>query len=241
MANNWFQFKQFRIQQDACAMKVTTDACLFGAWLADKLKASATPMHALDIGTGTGLLSLMMAQQHANLYIDAVELEAAAATQAAENVFASNFAHQINVHHADFFDISFNKTFDLIWSNPPFHQQQLKANHAAKNVAHHEDGMTIAQLLPKVVELLNPHGWLALLLPYYRQQEVLDAAAKHGLYATEICAVKQSNRHDCFRSMLLFGKQTTELPSQLLLHICDELPHYSQTFNQLLQPYYLKL
>jgi tRNA1Val (adenine37-N6)-methyltransferase len=239
MANNWFQFKQFRIEQDACAMKVTTDACLFGAWLANLIPASHLPMHTLDIGTGTGLLSLMLAQQHTQVKIDAIELDANAAAQAGKNVALSAFANQIKVHHTDFFDFEPALKYDVVFSNPPFHQQQLKANSSAKNMAHHDARLTIDKLLPKAISVMKQTGLLALLLPYYRMDEMLEAATMHQLSAVEICTVKQSNDHPFFRTMFLFCK-TNDLPVKYSsINICDQTPNYSNAFKNLLQPYYL--
>ncbi|HSC52025.1 MAG TPA: methyltransferase [Phnomibacter sp.] len=241
MANDWFQFKEFRIQQDRCAMKVTTDACVFGAWLSDRIPPTPQVLHALDIGTGTGLLSLMLAQQHSTILIDAVELDEAAATQAFDNVCASPFAKQIQVHHADFLAYAPGKKYDLIFSNPPFHQQQLKGNNSSRNKAHHDDGLTLEELIPKAVNMLSEHGKIALLLPYYRLQEMLTLAKSHQLYPLEICSVKQSAQHDFFRVLFLLGKNDTGSTVHTTLQIRDDAPSYSSAFEKLLQPYYLKL
>jgi tRNA1Val (adenine37-N6)-methyltransferase len=239
MANNWFQFKQFRIQQDACAMKVTTDACLFGAWFSNRLPLLTHDTNALDIGAGTGLLSLMLAQQHKLMHIDAIEIDAAAAAQANMNVAYSAFANQIDVYHADLFDFAPNQLYDFIICNPPFHQQQLKTTDKVKNIAHHDEGLTIEKLLPKAVSLLKTSGQLALLIPFYRQAAILELANLHDLYAQEICTVQQSNQHPFFRSMLLFSKKENTSTSHTAISICDELPNYSSAFTNLLQPYYL--
>lgn len=241
MANNWFQFKQFRIQQDACAMKVTTDACLFGAWLANIIPVSASLCHTLDIGTGTGLLSLMLAQQHTHMQIDAIEIDDAAAKQASMNFSSSSFAKQIQVHQSDIFDVSLNKQYDLVISNPPFHQQQLKTNQSTKNIAHHDEGMTLENLFPMVVGLLKDNGLFALLMPFYRQSEILELAGIHQLSTLEICTVKQSEHHPFFRSMFLFGKEVGIQTKYNSMNICDEIPNYSRAFKKLLQPYYLNL
>src|SRR5258705_11795948 len=102
MSNAYFQFKQFTIHQDRCAMKVTTDACLFGAWVANEVKSEKVKVkNVLDIGTGTGLLSLIYAQKNANIFIDAIEIEKETYEQAKENITASPFADRINLIHGD--------------------------------------------------------------------------------------------------------------------------------------------
>lgn len=241
MANNWFQFKQFRIQQDACAMKVTTDACLFGAWVSNLLPNSENTTQALDIGTGTGLLSLMLAQQHKCMQIDAIEIDHAAAEQANMNTVTSVFAGQIKVHNTDVFDFVPNHLYDFILSNPPFHQQHLKGTGTAKNIAHHDEGLTVEKLLPKAAGLLKSNGQLALLIPFYRQAEIIQSANRHHLFAKEICTVKQSSQHPYFRTMLFLCKQKNASARHTIISICDELPNYSSAFKNLLQPYYLNL
>src|SRR6185369_1848613 len=121
MSNSYFQFKQFTIHQDRCAMKVTTDACLFGAWVAEKVKSQKSKIkNLLDIGTGTGLLSLMYSQKNSNCTIDAIEINEEAYEQAKENVAASPFAEQVHVMKGDVRTFLLDKKYDLIISNPPF-------------------------------------------------------------------------------------------------------------------------
>src|SRR5205085_2984467 len=120
-SNSYFQFKQFRVQQEATAMKVSTDACIQGAW---------TPIepfvkNVLDIGTGTGLLSLMVAQRNNHILIDAIELDENAAQQATENIHASPWGDRINIVNGDIRNYTFNRQYDLIICNPPFFQNSL--------------------------------------------------------------------------------------------------------------------
>src|SRR5262245_25570320 len=121
MSNTFFQFKQFRIEQDKCAMKVSTDACIQGAWT----PIEENVRNVLDIGTGTGLLSLMLAQRKPGIRIEAIEIEEQAYKQAAENVAYSPWAEQIHVIPGDVRNDSLNRKFDLIVCNPPFFQNSL--------------------------------------------------------------------------------------------------------------------
>ncbi|HEX5652644.1 MAG TPA: methyltransferase, partial [Chitinophagaceae bacterium] len=131
MANSWFRFKQFTIHQDRCAMKVTTDACLFGAWVteqilnADKLTPITEARKILDIGTGSGLLALMLAQQTAHS-IDALEIDQQAFEQARENIQASSWPDSIAMIHADARTFQPEFHYDIIISNPPFYEKELK-------------------------------------------------------------------------------------------------------------------
>ena len=118
MSNNYFQFKQFTIHQDKCAMKVCTDACLFGAFVANEIQ-DKTINHILDIGAGTGLLSLMLAQK-SNAAIDAVEIDKSTYEQAEENISQSSWKEKITVYNSGIADFYSNYKYDLIISNPPF-------------------------------------------------------------------------------------------------------------------------
>src|SRR5690242_3549572 len=126
MGNNYFQFKQFKVTQEHAAMKVTTDSCLFGAWAAKEALDSGSGKHAvnlLDIGTGTGLLSLMVSQK-IPVHIDAVEIEPGAASEAKANIDASPWAHTIHLHAADIISFENEKQYDIILSNPPFYENE---------------------------------------------------------------------------------------------------------------------
>src|ERR1700750_981948 len=133
MANSYFKFKQFTIHQDRCAMKVTTDGCLFGAWCAKEIRAfEFEDPELLDIGTGTALLSLMILQKN-KVRIDAVEIEKDAAMQAEENVAASAWADKVKIIHEDILDGT-DKKYDLIVSNPPFYENELTAESENRNI-----------------------------------------------------------------------------------------------------------
>ena len=136
MSNSYFNFKQFTVNQDRCAMKVTTDSCLFGTWVAKEMQAATTHnvKTMLDIGAGSGLLSLMVAQKNAVL-IEAVEIDADAAQQARENVAASPWKDKINVVNRDVLQWKPSHSYDFIFSNPPFYENDLKSDKKGKNIA----------------------------------------------------------------------------------------------------------
>jgi tRNA1Val (adenine37-N6)-methyltransferase len=249
MSNSYFQFKQFIIHQDKCAMKVTTDGCLFGAWVAEKIGSQESEVRtALDIGTGTGLLSLMLAQKNSNLYIDAIEIDKEAAEQAAENIAASPWADRIQVHYSDAKKFQSSKSYDLIISNPPFYENELKSGKSQKNIAHHSDELQLNELLDIIKYKLSPEGIFCLLLPFKRNEEIKKKLFQAGLIIQMICFVKQSVTHDYFRIMLM-GKLRTTKPIKTLI---DEIPikddlltgqqtQYSSVFTKLLLDYYLHL
>lgn len=240
MANTWFQFKKFTIHQDRCAMKVTTDACLYGAWLAAYLHRTSI-IKACDVGAGTGLLSLMVAQANPNLHITAIELAPEATEQARENVSASIFAAQITVMEQDVLQLPCVPSYPFIFSNPPFHEWQLTASNQSKNVAHHSAGLTLEALFGQVSSMLQPDGQFALLLPYYRKKNMLALANSYHFTALHGCDVRPSPRHEFFRTMAIFGKGTAAHISFSNMSIAGEREQYDPAFVQLLKHYYLKL
>lgn len=224
MSNGYFQFKQFRIAQDRCAMKVGTDGVLLGAWASlgaaapspsatdaalrqppDASAQALPPLYILDIGTGTGLVALMLAQRAASrvwgsraFSVTAVEREAAAASQARENAAASPWATMVTVVEADArhwqplsaSERSVVPRFDLIVCNPPFYANYLKSPDDARNAARHDDGLTLNDLCRMASAWLKPApAALSLILPAAREADALAAAARHGLCPARRCHV----------------------------------------------------
>ena len=233
-----FSFKKFTVLQDRCAMKVCTDACLFGAWVAAAIENTAV-QHILDIGTGTGLLSLMLAQK-TSAEIDALEINADAATQAKENVAASPWRERVQVHCTDAASFVSQNKYQLIISNPPFYENDLRSPDENKNAAKHDSTLTLENLLKIISAHLAPGGSAAILLPYQRSAAFEKAAAQHSLFVQQKTIVQQTANHAPFRSMLLLSSnQIAFTPNNLLIHLPDR--QYSPAFTQLLKDYYLKL
>ena len=154
-----FTFKQFHIEQDKCAMKVGTDGVLLGSW-------AEGGKHILDIGTGTGLIALMMAHRFPNANIDAIEIDSSAYLQAKENVQSSPFANQIEVNHCSLQTFSENKkSFDSIVCNPPYFVNSLKSNDNNRTIARHSDTLPFNDLLKGAYQLLTSNGHFSLVLP----------------------------------------------------------------------------
>lgn len=133
MSNSYFQFKQFRVEQDRCAMKVTTDACIQGAWT----PVLPSVKNVLDVGTGTGILALMLAQKNSEITVDAIEVDKDAAGQARANVAGSPWRERINILEGDVRNYPFDKRYDLIITNPPFFSNSLLGDDVNKNLARH--------------------------------------------------------------------------------------------------------
>ncbi|HCL06404.1 MAG TPA: methyltransferase [Chitinophagaceae bacterium] len=238
VSNTYFQFKQFTVHQQQAAMKVCTDACLFGAWGAKKIQeTNFEDTRLLDIGTGTGLLALMLAQQFEGT-IDAIEIDADATQQATENVNASPWSNSIHVYHMPLSDL--DKTgYHFIISNPPFYEQDLRSPLQQRNLALHDTGLTLESLWENVNRCMHPDGLFAVLLPYHRFEDCLQHAGKNGFSLHEKVSVHQTEKHGPFRVMLLFGRKKTEAVSRSV--IIKKEGNYSAEFVDLLKDYYLYL
>jgi len=237
MANSYFKFKQFTIHQHKCAMKVCTDACLFGAVTAnDKMQSG----NCLDIGTGTGLLSLMVAQKNNSAIIDAIEIDTNAAEQALENITASPWANRIQVINKDILKLRTKKQYDFIFSNPPFFEDDLLSADKAKNNAKHNTSLTLIKLLKFVDPHLTADGLFTLLLPYQRVDYFIEEAKKTGFHLSRQILVKQTLKHKFFRGILSFKRKETK-PHYSEIFIKDINQNYTPEFSALLKDYYLFL
>ena len=220
-------------------MKVCTDACLFGAWVGEKVRGMKFGVRTvLDIGTGTGLLSLILAQK-TNARIDAVEIDEAAAAQAAENMDASQWKDRLQVICADARTVHLGKLYDLIISNPPFFEHDLKSGDEKRNLALHGDALGFEELLVNINKHLGDEGLFALLLPYHRKEQLIALAERSGFFLWDDVSVQQTPVHAFFRSMVLFGRKEEPLSSSTIVIRNDE--GYTPEFAHLLSEYYLKL
>jgi tRNA1Val (adenine37-N6)-methyltransferase len=238
VSNSYFQFKNFTIHQDKCAMKVCTDACLFGAYIANYLSTQKINK-ALDIGTGTGLLSLMIAQKNI-IQIDAVELNEEACLQAKENINNTLLRNSISIHHQNILEFEPNKKFDFIFSNPPFYENDLTSNQTNKNQAKHDESLTLIQLLITIKKLLNTNGEFAVLLPYHRNKEFVAFANNENFYLKEEILLKQTPSHNYFRSIQMYSlKEVKSVNKELTIK--EKNNTYTPQFISLLKDYYLYL
>ena len=180
-----FRFKQFIIQQDRCALKVGTDGVLFGAWVnyhgAERV---------LDIGTGTGVLALIAAQRNPSAYIDAVEIDDAAAEQAAENAAASPWSDRVRVHRMDVRRMTASEPFDLIICNPPYYAGYSAAADDRVGLAKHSDELQFDELMDAVDRLLSLPGRLAVIIPLNREKAFLKETERVSIHPIRRCVVK---------------------------------------------------
>ncbi len=224
-------------------MKVTTDACLFGAILVNEISFRNKLVKSLDIGTGTGLLSLMLAQQHSSLRIIALELDNEAAEQARENINCSPWKDRIDLIKGDFLDYEPDPAYDLIFSNPPFYENDLSSPDAKINLARHNADLPLAKLLPGINHLLNQDGEAWLLLPYKRNMEIRQMLIGNDMFPVKIILIRNSLNHDYFRIILNIkkGKGTSAETRIDEFTIYEPNGSYTMAFESLLRPYYLRL
>ena len=180
-----FQFKQFTIHQDRCALKVGTDGVVLGAWA--NVEGAK---RILDIGTGTGLLALMAAQRNLGAWIDAVEIDDASAVQAAENVTASPWADRVRVHRMDVRRLRASDPYDLILCNPPFYAGEMDSPDARTGMAKHDGELTFAQLVEAMRTLLADDGRFACIIPLNREAELLELAESAWLGVERRCVLR---------------------------------------------------
>jgi tRNA1Val (adenine37-N6)-methyltransferase len=235
MSQSFFRFKQFEVWQQQCAMKVSTDACIQGAWTT----VAAAVRTVLDIGAGTGLLSLMIAQRFPPVHVTAVEMEAAAAAQCHENLEASPFHRRLKTVCADIREFQADP-FDFIICNPPFFHNQLLGPDPDRNQVRHGLHLTQSQLLDACSRLLAPEGQLSVLLPL-REMELLEPLAqKDGWYVVQKLAVQPMASKPVNRVVALLQRSPSNTTTEHLV-IYDQPGVYTEAARQLLAPFYLFL
>ena len=201
-----FRFKQFYIEDSKCAMKVGTDGVLLGCWApTSHLPLDDLRFTILDIGTGSGLIALMLAQRCPEARIDAIDIDGAAVEQARENVEISNFKFQISVFRSSLQEWQ-GGPYDLIVSNPPYFQNSLKNPDKGRQTARHTDTLRYEELIKHSVRLLAPNGQLALILPAEAEKEVRGLAAAEMLTLTHVTRVFSKASKPARRVMLCFAK-----------------------------------
>ena len=233
MSQSFFRFKQFTIHQDACAMKVGTDGVLLGV-LADVTSAN----NLLDIGTGTGLVSLMLAQRKPSLQIDAIEIDVDAAQQAQDNIAKSPWPH-IQVHCTPLQTYQPTTRYQLIVSNPPYFVNSLKNPNAERATARHTDSLSFQELLEGVDRLLQPTGQFWVILPHNEQKNFCQLAQEKELFAQQLIHIHSRANKPPKRIVMAFARTQTTAQEEHLIIEEEQRHHYSAAFAQLTAPFYL--
>ncbi|ATL93770.1 tRNA (adenosine(37)-N6)-methyltransferase TrmM [Aeromonas sp. CU5] len=230
-----FTFKQFHINHDRCAMKVGTDGILLGAWAPVE-----QARRVLDIGTGSGLIALMLAQRSiSDCFIDAVELDKDAAAQARENVAASPWAERVAIIERAIQDYQ-GEPYDLIVSNPPYFVAGQSFSDPARALARHTGALDSHGLLAACNRLLTPVGRVALVIPTAMADEILCISANYDLYGICYTAVITREGKEANRVLLLLGRGLNRCErGEIVIHSADGC--YSDRYIHLTSPYYLKM
>ena len=238
MGNPYFRFKQFTVYHDLCAMKVGIDGVLLGAWA-----STENAKRILDIGTGSGLIALMLAQRNENALIDAIDVEKSAVRQAEINIQHSAWKERIKAHEIslqDFVSMAKNK-YDLIVSNPPFFVNSLKTPEKERTNARHTDSLTHEELILLSKSLLAPNGKICVILPIKEGNLCEIFAEKSGLFCSKMVLVFPKPETEAKRLLLEFSteKKETEISE---LTIETAIRHqYSAEFTELAKDFYLKM
>jgi tRNA1Val (adenine37-N6)-methyltransferase len=237
MSNSYFKFKQFTVNQEYCAMKVGIDGVLIGAWA-----PLENAKNILDIGTGTGLIALMLAQRSEAL-ITAIDIDSAAFKQATENVNQSAWKSRIDVQHIGLQQFSANSVanYDLIVSNPPYFIDSLKAGTVNRTRARHTDSLTHQELIQHGKTLLNKTGRMCIILPVNEGFKCIEMAKSEGLFCSKLVSVYPKPTAIAKRLLIEFSKTVcTQEDSELTVE-SEQRHHYSPDFTELAKDFYLKL
>ena len=230
-----FHFKQFAIDQTGCAMKINTDGVLLGA-----LVEADVPQHIMDIGTGTGVIALMLAQRFANATIDAVEIDKTAAHTARTNFQNSKFNNRLALYAHSFesyFDNHAQKKYDLVVSNPPFYINSLESPEAKKNTAKHADGNFFENLVKAVSVHLTATGTFWLILPLDTADLVKTIAQQNNLYLQKTITIKSYPDSNPHREMLVFGlSDAKEMDEEFVIYQDEKV--YSSAYIDKLKDFF---
>jgi len=233
-----FRFKQFSVNQDRCAMKIGTDGVLLGAWT----PLINNPYNILDIGAGTGILSLMLAQRSNAEQIDAIEIDEDAYEQCVENFEASPWGDKLFCFHAglDEFVDEPEDEYDLIISNPPFYTDDYKSDNTSRDLARFEDALPFEELVEAAALLLSDNGIFSVIIPYKEEERFVAMCKELDLFPLKITRVKGTPTSEIKRSLLAFCRiEQTPLIDELTIEISRH--NYTPEYTELTKVFYLKM
>ena len=238
MPNSYFNFKQFSIQQQNNGMKVSTDGCIFGAWVANEINIKNTPnKNLLDIGSGTGLLSLMISQKN-NLNITAIEIDNHGFEELKINVENSPWASQITCLNNDCKTYQFNQIFDVIVCNPPFFVDSLQSPYIQKNKAKHTIYLHWQDVFKIAQQYLSKQGYFYLLSPAINHIEIKNVGLKWGFNLIQEISIFSNKKKPALRTMFEFSKIKGDT-IYTNFYIKNEQNEYSKDMEMILNDYYL--
>lgn len=234
-----FTFKQFSVQQDQCAMKIGTDGVLLGAWC----PIDNNPFSILDIGAGTGILSLMLAQRSNAEQIDAIEIDENAYEQCVENFEASPWSDRLFCFHAglDEFIEDPEDEYDIIISNPPFYSEDFKTDNSQRDLARFQDALPFEDLVEAADLLLSENGIFAVIIPFKEEERFIDLCAEVELFPVKITRVKGSHNTPIVRSLVAFKRYELSVLDSDELVIEINRHEYTEDYINLTKDFYLKM
>lgn len=234
-----FQFKQFSLEQDRCAMKIGTDGVLLGAWT----PIGNNPFSILDIGTGTGIIALMLAQRSAAEQIDALDIDENAFEQATDNFENSPFNDRLFCFHAglDEFVEEPEVEYDLIVSNPPFYSEDYKSNNEQRDLARFQDAMPFEDLIEAVDLLLSENGIFSVIIPFNEEDRFIELCANVELFPIKITRVKGAKNTKIIRSLLAFKRYELAVLTSDELTIEISRHEYTPEYIELTKDFYWKM
>lgn len=243
MANPFFAFKQFTVHHDQSALKVSTEACVFGALVTQRIAKSSEPGWILDIGSGSGLLALMLAQQTQKTMIEALEIDAAAAQQACQNFLGSPWSNRLASINTDVrtFSPKSGLLFDGIICNPPFFKNSMKRTNAARNRALHQVSLSFDDLAQAINRLLDHSGRCWIWYPPHEMQLFLELIGGLGWLSHHETRVIRFPDESPWRIMTELHWGENPFPGQQSFYMYEPDRSYSMEFIALLRPYYLFL
>ncbi|UKM65226.1 methyltransferase [Flavobacteriaceae bacterium GSB9] len=238
MSKSIFSFKEFSINQSRCAMKVGTDGVLLGAWAS----VNQHPFSVLDIGAGTGVLSLMLAQRcHAEI-IDALEIDSNAYEQCVDNFEQSPWSDRLFCYHASLeeFADEIEDKYDLIISNPPFYSENYQAENKQRTMARFQDAMPFQHLIESAAKLLSENGVFSVVIPYKEEGRFIKIALELNLFTNRILHVMGTPTSEKKRSLIEFSFQKSDVKFELLV-IETSRHQYTEDYINLTKDFYLKM
>lgn len=234
-----FTFKQFTVEQDRCAMKVGTDSVLLGAWC----PIDNNPKSVLDIGAGTGILSLMLAQRTNAEQIDAVEIDEEAYEQCVSNYENSPWSDRLFCYHAGLDELVEDPEdeYDIIISNPPFYTEDFKTDNAQRDLARFQDALPFEDLVEAADLLLSENGIFAVIIPFKEEEKFIDLCAEFELYPVKVTRVKGSHKTPIVRSLMAFKRYELSVLTADELVVEINRHEYTDGYINLTKDFYLKM